>query len=86
MDQTSKFAGLVLALQAISTAFLWTVNPLGANGDRFFSIFMTVNLLSFAMLSKIYRSEKVHRPLRRMWLLLGSCILIALLLLNIATV
>ena len=82
MDQPDLLSGLLVALQVVSTAFLWTLNPLAKRSELVFSLFIAVDLLAFAMVSQIYRGEKAAKPPSRGWLLLGSFVLILLLLLN----
>ena len=75
---TIQIVSLVL-LQVAVTVFLWRLNPVTANGTALFAIFLSVDLLSFALISNIYRQEKQQKAqLSMKWLITGY-IVIALL-------
>ena len=75
---TIQIVSLVL-LQVAVTVFLWRLNPVTTNGTALFAIFLSVDLLSFALISNIYRQEKQQKAqLSMKWLITGY-IVIALL-------
>lgn len=69
----------LLVLQAVVTVFLYTLNPTGKSGQATFATFLGIDLLTFAMVSYIYRTGRSRRPIRRGWLL-SACILLLVLL------
>ena len=70
---------LLLALQAASTAFLWTLDDLNEVSEGTFALFLGVDLMSFAMISYSYRQERQLGIPSRTWLLVGCLIIMALL-------
>jgi hypothetical protein len=72
MDQNEQIVGLLFLLQAIATVFLWTLSALSSVSEGKFAVFLAVDLLSFAMISHIYRMQRWANPPSRPWLLTGS--------------
>ena len=69
---------LLIALQVLATAFLWTLDALNNVSEGIFALFVAVDLLSFAMVSYIYRREKIGGSTSKAWILLGCLILLAI--------
>ena len=69
---------LLIALQVLSTGFLWTLDALNNVSEGIFALFVAVDLLSFAMVSYIYRREKIGQSTSKAWILLGCLILLAI--------
>jgi hypothetical protein len=74
---------LLLLLQLLSVYFLWTLNPATEEGEAIFALYLSVDLVSFAMISHIIRSDKWKSSISRVTLLAG-CFFLALLLLSAA--
>ena len=71
---------LLLALQVAATVFLWTLNALNQASNGTYALFIAVDLISFAMISYVYRAEKWSEPLGKTWLIVGSGLVVLLLL------
>jgi hypothetical protein len=80
MDQSEQIVSLLFLLQAIATVFLWTLDALSTVSEGKFAVFLAVDLLSFAMISHIYRTQRWKRLPNRTWLLAGSIGLVILIL------
>ena len=72
MEQSEQLVGLVFLLQAIATVFLLTLNALSSVSEGKFAVFLAVDLLSFAMISYVYRMQRWSRLPSRAWLLAAS--------------
>ena len=80
MDQNERVVALFLLLQVIAVAFLWTLSALSSVSEAKFAVFLAVDLLSFAMISYIYRMQRWTKLPSRAWLLAGSIGLVVLIL------
>jgi hypothetical protein len=78
MNQTNRMVVLLLALQVVSTVFLWTLDALNDISEGIFALFVAVDLISFAMISYLYRVEKASTSPKRFWILIGCVFLIAI--------
>ena len=76
--QTRRIIILLLSLQATSIVFLWTLDALNQISEGIFALFLAVDLISFAMISYVYRVEKLQQIPSRGWIVIG-CILILIL-------
>ncbi len=74
----------LLALQLASVVILWLLNPLTEVATNAFALFLSVNLVAFAMLSYIYRTGKSGGAPSRSWMLAGTFVLLLLLASNLA--
>lgn len=72
MDQNEQIVSLLFLLQAIATVFLWTLSALSSVSEGKFAVFLAVDLLSFAMISYMYRTQRWTKLPSRPWLLTGS--------------
>lgn len=72
MDQNEQIVSLLFLLQAIATVFLWTLSSLSSVSEGKFAVFLAVDLLSFALISHIYRMQRWTRLPSKPWLLAGS--------------
>jgi len=72
MDQNEQIVSLLFMLQAIATVFLWTLSALSSVSEVKFAVFLAVDLLSFAMISYIYRMQRWTKLPSKPWLLTGS--------------
>ncbi len=88
MRVAASFAALqvvfLVALQAVTTSVLWLLNPLTQAGTDTFALYLSVDLLAFAMISYIYRSKKGPGFPSQTWLALGYLALMVLLVSNLA--
>ncbi|HZW56600.1 MAG TPA: hypothetical protein VFF30_09950 [Nitrososphaerales archaeon] len=84
MNQANRMISLLLVLQVFSTGFLWTLDALNQVSEGIFALFVAVDLLAFAMVSYIYRAEKLRASPSRAWVLVGCIILIAIVFASLA--
>jgi RsiW-degrading membrane proteinase PrsW (M82 family) len=72
---------LLLTLQVVATGFMWTLSATERGAQATFATFLGTDLLAFAVVSYIYRTEKSgERPNRA--LLVAGCSALAVLLLS----
>jgi len=86
-DQMSLTARVVISfllLQALAISYLWTINGLSASGERAFALFLAVDLVSFAIVSYIYRTQRGGEEISRTWIFLGASAVLILLFASIA--
>ncbi len=69
----------LLLLQGTATVTLWTLNPTDAASQAVFATLLGIDLLAFAMMSYLYRSEKTGAAFGRGWVLVGCGMLVILL-------
>jgi hypothetical protein len=69
--------GLLLIIEVIMTIMLWTLNSLTSQNE--FALFLTINFISFAMMSYIYRTLTNGEALSKV-LVIAGCFVIAALL------
>jgi len=74
-----RIFALLLLLGMLSVAFLWTLNPVGSQNQTTFAIFLSIDLVVFAMVSYIYRVSRWKEGVGR-WPILGGCLMFLLLL------
>ncbi|MDV3278552.1 MAG: hypothetical protein LYZ69_08860 [Nitrososphaerales archaeon] len=72
---------VLLLLAALSVYSLWTLNPVGANAEPAFALYLAVNLVSFAMVSYVYRALKRDNRFGPAPMVAGFSFIIVLLLL-----
>ncbi len=71
---------LVVLLQATATVTLWTLNPTDPASQGIFATLLGIDLLGFATVSYLYRSEKDRRAFSAPWVLVGCGMFVVLLL------
>ena len=71
-----KIVGLLILVELLSAYFLWTVNPVNQAGEAVFAIFLAIDLVSFAMMSYIYRTTKSGDQLNRGVLIVACCMIL----------
>ena len=76
---------LLLLLGIVSVTFLWTLNPVTSQGQTTFTVYLSIDLVVFAMASYIYRKSKWKEKAGRVPLL-GGCLMLLLLLFTSLTV
>jgi hypothetical protein len=75
-----RIVALLLLLGLVSVYFVWTLNPLSQTSEAIFALFLSIDLVSFSMISYVYRVDKRGDSVSRGLLLAGCCMLILLLL------
>jgi hypothetical protein len=75
-----RIVALLLLLGLLSVYFVWTLNPLSQTSEAIFALFLSVDLISFSMISCIYRVDKRADNPSRGLLLAGCCMILLLLL------
>lgn len=75
----TRVVTLLLLLEALSVYFLWTFNPVGPEAEATFALFLAADLVSFAMISYVYRALKNESKIGRLPII-GGCIFILVLL------
>jgi hypothetical protein len=80
MELPEQIAILLLTLQVVITIFLWSINAVGRPGAETFSLFLAIDLLAFAMLSNLYRNDRLSKPLRTPPFIVASIVVVLLLL------
>ena len=73
----------LIALQGTSIVVLWLLNPLTQSATDTFALFLSVDLLAFAMMSYLYRSRRSGVEASSAWLDVGYLALIVLLVSNL---
>jgi hypothetical protein len=76
---TRRIIVLLLVLQGVSLVLLWTLDALNDVSEGTFALFLAVSMISFAVISYVYRNEKEIQMPSRVWLIAGSILIIALL-------
>ena len=82
---TVQIVALIL-FQIAVTVFLWRLNPVTTNGTALFAIFLSSDLLAFALTSNIYRQAKQSSQLSMKWPIVGYLVLAVLILASIFAV
>jgi hypothetical protein len=70
--------GLLVIVGFASAFVLWTTDTSLASGESLFAVYLSIDLIAFAMISYIYRVTKTGDPLRRIPLIVGSSLLLFL--------
>ncbi len=76
---TRRILVLLLLFGILSVVLLWTLNPTGSQSQTTFAIFLSIDLVVFAMVSYIFRASKWGEEVRRLPLLAGCLALLVLL-------
>ena len=75
-----RIVALLLVFELLSVYFLWVANPVGQGAEDAFALCLASDLISFAMISYVYRSLKQENRFRRAPLVAGCCFVVILLL------
>jgi hypothetical protein len=81
LDSQTLFTSMIVILiifQIVSVIFLWSVSTVGLEAERLFALFLGADVLSFAMVSYLYRSLKANISPSFIWLVSGSAMLVIL--------
>ncbi|MDG6906063.1 MAG: hypothetical protein JRN20_09795 [Nitrososphaerota archaeon] len=65
----------LILFQVAAAVFLWRLNPVTTNGTALFAIFLSAEMLSFALISHIYRQSKREAEMSSKWLIVGYVVL-----------
>jgi hypothetical protein len=84
MSLTGRVVVSFLLLQVLAISYLWTINGLSASGERGFALFLAVDLVSFAIVSHIYLTQRGGEEISRAWVFLGASLVLILLFASIA--
>ncbi len=79
MLPSNRLIVLLLSLQVEATVFLWTLDTISQASESTFALFLAVDLVSFAIISYIYRTRKQGGFPQRGWIIVG-CVLVLVLL------
>lgn len=74
-----RIVALLLLLELLSVYFLWTLNSVSETSEGIFGLFLAVDLVSFSMVSYIYRVDKRGDQVSRGSLIAGCCVILLLL-------
>ena len=77
-----RIVALLIIASLASVATLWTLNPTGSTSETTFAVYLAVNLVSFAMISYVYRSTKSGDGIGRLPLIAGCAFISVLLFLG----
>jgi hypothetical protein len=74
----------LIVLQSVAIVVLWLLNPLTQSATDTFALYLSLDLVAFAMLSYVYRSTKCGRAPSQIWMAAGYLALVALLVANLS--
>jgi len=82
-EQSERMAVRIVFLLVIvgfaSSLVLWTIDTSLASGESLFAVYLSIDLISFAMISYVYRVTKTGDSIGRIPVLAGCVLLVALL-------
>ena len=78
MKLYSRVILLLLILQADVTGFLIALSFASNVNQNTFALLLAVDLVAFAMMTYIYRTERLQTLPSRLWILVGSVIIIGI--------
>lgn len=79
MQKNELIVILLLILQAIAVAMLWSLTSLTHAGQEVFTLFLAVDLLAVVVVSRVYRAGKAKEIVNRGWIVLAGALMLALL-------
>lgn len=71
--------GLLLIIAAMSVVGLWTLDTSEVSGESLFAVYLSMDLISFAMIAYVYRATKDGSEIGRLAMIAG-CVLLTLLI------
>lgn len=74
----TRIVGLMLIVGAASVVGLWTQSTSVVSGESLFAIYLSMDLVAFAMIAYVYRTVKAGDDIRRMAVFGGCCALLLL--------
>jgi RsiW-degrading membrane proteinase PrsW (M82 family) len=78
MKLYSRVILLLLILQADVTGFLVWLSFASNPSEDTFALLLTIDLVAFAMMTYIYRTEKLNALPSKVWVVVGSAIIVGL--------
>lgn len=81
---TNRIFVLLLLFGLLAVIFLWTLNPVGSQSQAIFAVYLSIDLIMFAMVSYIFRVSKWGEEVRRLPLFAGCVTLLILLYVGLA--
>lgn len=79
---STRIVGAFLLIEAACVYFLWALNPISKIGEGIYAILLAIDLVSFAVISYVYRSYKNGNRLNK-WLLIVACLMIIVLIFSV---
>jgi hypothetical protein len=76
----------LVSLQCTTVVVLWLLNPLTQSATDTFALYLSLDLVAFAILSYTYRSLKNGGTPRQAWMAVGYLVLIVLIVSNLVLV
>jgi hypothetical protein len=71
-----RIVGLLVVVGFASSAVLWTIDTSLSSGESLFAVYLSIDLIAFAMISYVYRVTKTGDSIGRLPLLAGSVLLL----------
>jgi hypothetical protein len=79
LSSTSVQLIFLIVLQASTVPVLWLINPLSQSATDAFALYLSIDLLSFAIISYAYRTTRWGRNVSQIRMAVGYLALIVLL-------
>jgi hypothetical protein len=73
-----RMTGLLLIISAMSVVGLWTLDTSDVAGESVFAVYLSMNLISFAMIAYVYRVTKNGDNISRLAMIAGCAMLVVL--------
>lgn len=73
-----RIAGLLVLLGFVSSFVLWTIDTASSSGESLFALYMSIDLIAFAMIAYIFRAAKSGENVARIWMIVGFCLMLVL--------
>jgi len=73
-----RIAGLLVVLGFVSSYVLWTLDTAYASGESLFALYLSIDLISFAMIAYVYRVTTDRGNFSRTWMIAGFCLMFVL--------
>ena len=73
-----RIVWLFVIIGFASSVMLWTTDTSLSSGESLFAVYLSIDLIAFAMVSYIYRVVKMGDQIGRIPLLAGTCVLVML--------
>jgi hypothetical protein len=84
-EQTAvRIVGLLVIVAFASSVALWTIDTSLASGESLFAVYLSIDLISFAMISYVYRVTKTGDSIGRIPILAGCTLLVLLIFVGFA--
>ena len=78
-----RVLALLALLELLSVFYLWTLDATSLQGQRAFALILSLMLVSFSMISYVYRTERGGRGVSRGLLVAGCLLALAILFTNL---